>query len=90
MEFSIRQDEIKDYLKLKMLSRLARVKEKIKIFEKKYSMEFPQFEEKVLNSEEHFEMWDDYIEWKSYEGLQHNLNHELENIDRAEHIKVIR
>jgi hypothetical protein len=90
MEIVISQEEIKDYLKLKILSRLTSFKEKIRIFEKKHSMNFISFEQMVLNSEEKFDLWDDYIEWKANEGFVADLNKELGEIDRAGHIKIIK
>jgi len=40
---------------------------KIKKLEKKYSMNFSDFEAKINSaSEEDFEEWDDYILWESY------------------------
>jgi predicted DNA-binding protein YlxM (UPF0122 family) len=88
MEINISQDEIKDYLKLKTLSQLSSYKEKIGLYEKKYDMNFPQFEKEVQQGEEKFEMWDDYIEWKAMEGLARDLTKRLGEIDSARHIKI--
>jgi hypothetical protein len=88
MEIVISQDEIKDYIKLKTLARLADIKEKIRIFQQKYNMDFPQFESFVLDNEEKFETWDDYIEWKAYIGFLADVKKELGEIDRAGHIKI--
>jgi hypothetical protein len=41
------------------------IKEKLKLFEKKYSKTFEEFEKEVLEKED-FEKWDDYLEWKAY------------------------
>ena len=90
MEIAISQDEIKDYLKLKILSQLATYKEKIRMFENKYALNFTQFEKKMQNSEEQFEIWDDYIEWKAYEGLLIDLRKKLGDIDTAGHIKIVK
>jgi hypothetical protein len=88
MELNISQDEIKDYLKLKTLSQLSSYKEKIGFFEKKYHMNFSQFEKEVKQGEEKFEMWDDFIEWKAMEGLVGDLTKRLGKIDGARHIKI--
>jgi hypothetical protein len=90
MELSISQDEVKDYLKLKTLSRLTQLKEKIRLFNQKYNMNFTQFELSVKNSEEDFEKWDDYIEWKAYEDFQNDLLVKLREIENARDIKIIR
>jgi len=90
MEIAISQDEIKDYLKLKTLSQLAIYKEKIRLFENKYASNFSQFEKKMISSKEEFEVWDDYIEWKAYEGLLLDLKKKLGDIDTAGHIKIVK
>jgi hypothetical protein len=40
-------------------------REKLKLFEKKYTRSFEDFEREVLEKED-FEKWDDYLEWKAY------------------------
>lgn len=90
MELIITQDEVKGYLKLKTLSRLTQIKEKIRLFTQKYHLDFPQFEQLVMNSEEKFELWDDYIEWKAYEDFQRDLVTKLREIENARDIKIVR
>ncbi len=64
---AILKKEFDDFIRLKFLSELTLLKEKIKLFQKKYDMEFEQFEKKVHREKENFSLWDDYIEWKAYE-----------------------
>ena len=59
------QESLKDFEKLIKLYDLHIVKGKIALFEKKYGKTFSEFEKEVL-SEEDFEKWDDYLEWKAY------------------------
>ncbi len=63
----ILKKEFEDFIRLKLLSELTLVKEKIKLFQKKYGMEFKEFERKVQEEKENFFRWDDYIEWKAHE-----------------------
>jgi cytochrome c556 len=43
------------------------VKEKLRLFQKKYSLTFEEFEKKIKQQDqENYEIWDDYIEWKAY------------------------
>jgi len=90
MELRISEGEVKDYLKLKSLSRLTQIKEKIRLFNQKYQIDFSQFEQSVTNSKEDFEKWDDYIEWKALEDFRHDLEVKLREIDNARDIKIIR
>ncbi|AIY89242.1 hypothetical protein [Geoglobus acetivorans] len=66
MGLTVSSDEIKEYERLKIISPLTPIKEKIKFFEKKYGCTFEEFERKLREKEENFEEWDDYIEWKAY------------------------
>jgi len=59
------QESLKDFERLIRFYDLHIVKEKIALFEKKYGKTFSEFEKEVL-SEENFEKWDDYLEWKAY------------------------
>ncbi len=78
---TITAEKIKDMYSVDLLYRLHVVKEKCKLFSKKYGMDFPAFEGKVKsNSEEVFEEWDDYLEWKGYTAHYNNLLKEQEEI----------
>ena len=59
------QESLKDFESLIKFYDLHIVKEKVSLFEKKYGKTFSEFEKEVL-SEENFEKWDDYLEWKAY------------------------
>ncbi len=49
------------------MSKMAEFESAMKDFEKKYNMDFEDFQSKIKTSEkEDFEKWDDYIEWKAY------------------------
>jgi hypothetical protein len=64
--------------KLEIISELAPIKEKIKLFEKKYKCNFKEFEKRMFKlNEENYEMWDDYIEWKAYIHRYNELNKRL-------------
>ena len=46
--------------KLKIISELAPIRERIKMFERKYNCSIEEFKKKLEESEEDFEAWDDY------------------------------
>ena len=88
MGIIVSSDEIKEYEKLKIISQLTPVREKIRFFENKYGCSFEEFERKLKEKEEKFEEWDDYIEWKAYiEGLR-DLERKLKEIKDAKDIRV--
>ncbi|MDI3474530.1 MAG: hypothetical protein PWQ95_258 [Thermococcaceae archaeon] len=65
-EVVVTEDEIIMYEKLKLISELAPIREKIAEFERKYGVSFEEFEKQLREKEENFETWDDYIEGKAY------------------------
>jgi hypothetical protein len=81
-------DEVKEYQKLKILSELTLIKEKIKLFQTKYDTTFEKFEKRVKKEKEDYEKWDDYIEWKAYRKTEKSLTKKMAEIDDAQHIEI--
>ena len=88
MGITVSSDEIKEYEKLKIISQLTPVKEKLRYFEKKYGCSFEEFERKLKEREENFEEWDDYIEWKAYTESLKDLEQKLREIKDAKDIRI--
>ncbi|GAB6101569.1 hypothetical protein JCM16138_07920 [Thermococcus atlanticus] len=65
-EVVISKRDVLAHERLRVISELAPIREKIKLFEEKYGMTLEAFEKKLKSSVESFEAWDDYIEWKAY------------------------
>ena len=86
---SVSRDEIKEYQRLKVISQLAPIGEKIKLFERRYGCSFEDFEKRSGEGEEKFEAWDDYIEWKAYVESFRDLTAKLEKIKNAKKIRVV-
>lgn len=59
------QEIIKNLLYAGIIYELHIAEEKIGSFEKKYGENFTAFELTVKSSEEDFERWDDYLEWRA-------------------------
>jgi len=81
-------DEIKEYEKLKIISQLTPVREKLRFFEKKYGCSFDEFEKRIKEGKEKFEEWDDYIEWKAYVESLRDLERRLREISDAKDIRI--
>ena len=81
-------DEVKEYEKLKVISQLVLVKEKLRLFEIKYDKAFEAFEKEVKIKEEDFEKWDDYIEWKAYKRTLEALTERMAEIDNVQDIEI--
>jgi len=76
------------YEKLRIISELAPIRERIRAFERKYGMTLREFEEKLKDSEESFVAWDDYIEWKAYVRKFEELKKRLKEIEHAERVRI--
>ena len=83
----ISKKEIVEYKKLSIIAELTPLKEYVKLLEKKHECNFKDFEKKVKEAPEDFEMWDDYIEWKAYQEKINDLNKRLGSIEDAKDIK---
>ncbi|MCX7736158.1 MAG: hypothetical protein N2319_05555 [Candidatus Kapabacteria bacterium] len=74
-------EQVKDYQLYSIIYQIHNIKDKLSFFEKKYNKNFQEFEEEIKsNSEENFEKWDDYIQWKAYIKSYQKLNSEREDI----------
>ena len=80
--------DVKAFEKLKVISQLAPLKEKIRSLEKKYGCDLQTFEEKIKQLPEDFERWDDFIEWKAYFESKKELEARLKMIEDAKDVRV--
>lgn len=85
----VSKEEIKQYERLKTISEMALVKEKLELLERKYHCTFPEFEKETRGKEkEDFEAWDDYIEWKAYDKTLRELEAKIKKIESAQDIRI--
>ncbi len=90
MDLKVTKEEIVNYEKLKIISEMASTKSRIRQFETKYKCAFETFEKNVnTGSEEKFEEWDEYIEWKGYFEALKDLELKLKEIEHVKNIRVI-
>lgn len=64
-------------------------KEKTTLFEKKYGCSIDAFRKRMEETDENFEEWDDYIEWKANFELLKDLENKLVKLDNAKNIKIV-
>jgi len=89
MEISVSRKEVIEYKKLELISQIASIKSKIEQFESKYGCKFEEFEKKVREStDENFEEWDDYIEWKAYVKALEDLKEKLKEIENVKDVRI--
>ncbi len=90
MSIIVSKEDIKRYLKLDIFSELTILKEKVRMFEKKYKCSLKEFEKRIKKSDkEVFEEWDDYIEWIGYVKRIQELEQKMRDIDNATDFKII-
>jgi hypothetical protein len=67
---------------------IFKVKEKIALYEMKYAGNFIEFEATLkAGTNEDFEKWDDYMEWKAYEKSLISILNTINEISRG-HFKI--
>jgi hypothetical protein len=89
MDIIVSKEEIIEYEKLKVISEITLTKEKIILFEKKYGCSIDAFRRRMEETDESFEEWDDYIEWKANFELLKDLENKLIKLDNAKNIKIV-
>jgi accessory colonization factor AcfC len=81
-------DDIKTFEKLKLISQMAPVKERINSFERKHGCSLKAFEDRLERLPEDFERWDDFIEWKAYADSLSDLESRLKKIEDATNFRI--
>jgi len=78
---TISREEVKDIYYSDLIYKFHNIKHKINFYEKKYSMNFIEFEKHILNKKnENITEWDDYIEWKGFSKIYEELLFKKEEI----------
>ena len=86
----ISKKEIKEYEKLKIISELSMIREKNKLFKRKYECSLDDFKQKIAGWDENFKEWDDFIEWTAYNESEKNLIEKLDEIENVRDINIIK
>jgi len=89
MDIIISKGEIIEYKKLKVISEITLTKEKTLLFEKKYGCSIDAFRKRMEKTDEDFEEWDDYIEWKANFEVLKDLENKLIELDNVKNIKIV-
>lgn len=88
MSITVSRDEVIGFEKLKAISQIAPIRERIRFFESKYRCTLGEFKDKIKRGKEDFEMWDDYIEWKAYIENLNDLESKMRDIKDAKDIRI--
>ena len=88
MSITVSKEEVRGFEKLKAISQIAPIKERIRFFECKYGCRLGEFKNKIKEEEEDFEKWDDYIEWNAYSETLRDLESKMRDIDDAKDIRI--
>ena len=78
-------DDVRAFEKLKLISQIAPLKERIRSFERKYEADL----DKMMQQPEDFERWDDFIEWKAYHDCLKDLESKLKKIEDATDFRIV-
>ena len=88
MSITVSKEEIKGFEKLKAISQIAPVRERIRFFESKYGCTPGEFKNKIKQEKEDFEKWDEYIEWKAYTKSLSEIESKMRDIEDAKDIRI--
>jgi len=88
MAITVSKEEVRVFERLKSISHMAPLKEKIRFFEAKYGCTLEEFERQLKAEREDFERWDDYIEWQAYHASLRDLEAKLRAIEDAQDVRI--
>ena len=88
MVIDIPKSEILEYEKMKIITELTMVREKILLFEQKYGNNLKKFTQEMKSQKENFKQWDDHIEWTAYVKTKHTLEKKLEELEHAQDVNI--
>ena len=88
MSIQVSKDEVRVFEKLKAISQLAPIKEKIRFFECNSGCTLDEFVGRIKREKEDFESWDDYIEWKAYAASLKDLESKMRDIAHAQDVRI--
>ena len=88
MSITVSRDEVIGFEKLKAISQIAPIKERIRFFESKYGCTLGVFKDRIEREKEDFEKWDDFIEWKAYIGSLQDLESKMRDTEDAQDVRV--
>ena len=88
MSVTVSRDEVIGFEKLKAISQIAPIKERIRFFESKYGCTLGVFKDRIEREKEDFEKWDDFIEWRAYIGSLKDLESKMRDIEDAQDVRI--
>ncbi|MBN1322876.1 MAG: hypothetical protein JW986_02590 [Methanotrichaceae archaeon] len=81
-------NDVKAFERLKVISQIAPLKERIRSMEMKYGCDIHSFGELIKALPEDFERWDDFIEWKAYSESVLELESRLREIEDTKDVRI--
>ncbi|HHC24692.1 MAG TPA: hypothetical protein ENK58_04650 [Desulfobacterales bacterium] len=74
------KQNIADMLLMEAFSEMHQVRDRLNFFYEKYQQDFEVFSKQTEKEDENFEHFDDYMEWKAYIKLFHNILQKIEDL----------
>ena len=78
---TLSKQQVGSWVLLDYISQRQILESKIKLFASKYRLDFKAFESQIEQAtNENFEAWDDYIEWKAYDQFLTELTTKIDDV----------
>ena len=81
---TVQKSSIAKHLILEAYAELFTIEDKISFFQKKYNQSFEKFQQKLKSSDEKFETYDDYNEWKAYQNMLNHLKKKIKDLKNGD------
>lgn len=79
----INSEIIKNLYYANILYEIHKSEDKLSFFKSKYKTSFEDFERDMKSSDEDFEKWDDYMEWKAFLKKHRELSSQKADIENG-------
>lgn len=87
-EVEVSKEEIRQFQRMKLITRIRELKDQKAIFEKKYKMERGDFEKMLEQQKEDFHLFDLSLEWKALIAEIAELEKKLSEVENAKSFRI--
>lgn len=87
-DVEVSKEEIRQFQRMKLITRIRELKDQKDLFEKKYKMDIDDFEKMLQQQEEDFNLFDISLEWKAVATEIKELENQLSEVEHAKSFRI--
>ncbi|OLS20876.1 MAG: hypothetical protein HeimC2_35500 [Candidatus Heimdallarchaeota archaeon LC_2] len=87
-EVEVTKEELRQFQRMKLITRIRELKDQKDLFEKKYKMDIKDFEVMLRQQEEDFSLFDISLEWKAVDAEIKELENQLSEVEHTKSFRI--